>query len=97
MLFKNRISIFYIFFVNNYDINIKIINLEDKFSKESKYSNEEENKNDKIKTKETENAETNEEEEDIKIGSIPPPYITPLKGNIQYTLVLDLDETLVHY
>lgn len=36
--------------------------------------------------------------DDVKIGSVKPPFLLPFpKGQEKYTLVLDLDETLVHY
>lgn len=36
--------------------------------------------------------------DDVKIGSVKPPFLKPFpQGQERYTLVLDLDETLVHY
>ncbi|EGR26975.1 NLI interacting factor-like phosphatase family protein, putative [Ichthyophthirius multifiliis] len=96
---QNKYQIIFLFIYLFY----KIVNLEDKFSKESK-NNEEEQKISKElsqKNKDQNKAQNNEteesEEEEIKIGSIQPPYIPPQKNPEKYTLVLDLDETLVHY
>ena len=51
--------------------------------------------------KDTENEESDEEsfeEEDEKLPKVKPPYLPPKAlGMSPYTLVLDLDETLIHF
>lgn len=51
--------------------------------------------------KDTENDDSEDEiidEEDKKLPKVRPPYLPPKEPNMsQYTLVLDLDETLIHF